>query len=494
MSENSFLGIDIGTSSVKAVVFDDKGFQLFRSVKQYSLKTSPNGYAELNPDTVLSACLHVMKESFAFAENKGGITGIGFCALMLSVMAIDSRGKPLTQLMTWADNRAAEEARFIEENFDSKELYMKTGCRVHHPLYPLTKILWLKKHHPDIAAQIWKYITIKDYILLHLTGDLAADITTASTQGYFNTHSHTWDEDICKNVLSSDTSCFPEIRPCISRLPELKKEIRDYLEIKNSIPVTLGTGDGIAAHLGCGIRDEKAISSTLGTSGAIRRFTKSPLLDPLQRTWCYGYTEKKWIAGGAINNGGIVLTWLLNMFGQKNTEEAYSAINKLAGETPPGSEGVMFLPLLTGERSPNWNSDLRGSVFGLDFHHSRKHLLRAAMEGIMFRMFSIFEIITEGKKDAVQVLPNGGYANSPVWLQIQADIFGRSIRVPKSREASSLGAAFLAMASQGFISEEDVLPGMKTDQKIDPVHENTEVYAELYKKHLQIYKATVDLL
>ena len=498
-----FLGVDIGTSGTKAVLFDRQGFQLHRAVRPYSLLFSDTGAVELDPGEVFSTCLEAVKEALAVSGKNGSIAGIGFASQMHSLMAVDNRGDPLTALMTWADTRAEREARFIEENFDIKSLYEKTGCRGHHPMYPLSKLLWIKNNRRDITAKTWKYISIKEYIIFKLTGDLAADMTSASSLGYCNTISRNWDREICRNILGIDISFLPEIRECASITAPLKNEYRDFLGLTGGIPITLGTGDGIAAHIGCGIRDETGISSTIGTSGALRKFSRGPVFDPGQRTWCYSYTSDTWVTGGAVNNGGLVLAWLLSRFGKEysggqssGSEDDYTFINTYAGEIGPGSGGLLFLPLLTGERSPNWRSDLRGGIFGLDYQHDKRHILRAALEGVMFRMYSIYEIMIEGSPPGGGLPPggaiiaNGGYTHSEVWLQIQADIFGRTISVSKAEEATALGAAFLSMLSGGYITnKEEVLPGMTAEREVAPQPGNTEKYSEVYRKYLQLYDA-----
>jgi gluconokinase len=492
-----FLGVDIGTSGTKAVLFDYQGLQIHRAVRPYALTISNNGKAELDPNTVFSACLEAVQETASICGNNTTLAGIGFASQMHSLMAIDSQGEPLTALMTWADTRAEEEARFIAENFDIESLYKKTGCRAYHPIYPLAKILWLKRHRQDITSKIWKYITIKEYILYKLTGDLAVDVTSASSQGYFNTTDRRWDEGICLDVLETDLSFFPEIRECATVTAPLKNEYRVFLGLSEDVTITLGTGDGIAAHIGCGIRDEMGVSSTVGTSGALRKLTKRPTFDPQQRTWCYAYTGDTWVTGGAINNGGLVLSWLLERFGREyaggpNTEieDQYTLINRYAGEIPPGSDGLLFLPLLTGERSPNWRSDLRGSLFGLDYHHDKRHILRAALEGVMFRMFAVYEILDQEPEPSNPIIANGGYIHSEVWLQIQADIFGRKISIPKTKNATALGAAFLSMVSGGYISSEgEILPGMAVEKEVLPDDQRHREYQLLYRKHLRVYDA-----
>ena len=487
-----FLSLDIGTSSVRAAIFDLNGLQKNISDMEYTLTTTSDGRAEMNADVVFDCALKVIRA----CVDQTGITpsGVGISCHMHSLMLVDKNGEPLTELMTWADNRAAAEAEFIATHYDVSDLYRRTGCRVQHPLYPLSKILWFKKHEPELFNKTAKFITIKEYILYKLYGIFAVDYTLASCQGCYNIHTQSWDEFILREILGISKDRFSDVVECNYALKGFKKEYEGLLGIPGDTPVVIGSGDGIMANLGCGVRDDTAFSSTIGTSGAIRTAVSSPLLDAQQRTWCYSFTKDTWVAGGAINNGGIILRWLREEFrkqfefdAQQSGENIYQLFDTYAAQINPGSDGLIFLPYITGERSPDWNASVRGLMFGLSHSHSRKHIVRAAMEGVMFRLYSVFEVMTELRDHADKVMANGGYTNSIPWLQMQADIFNKEILVPEVQEASALGAAYLTMTTLGAVRPETVLQGMLPKRVVRPVEGNHEIYNEVYARSKQIY-------
>lgn len=491
-----FLGIDIGTSSVRAVLFDRMGTPINFSSSEYPLITSIDGKAELDPELIFYKLLGTLKSCINFPGfNHTDLYGIGLSCQMHSLMAVDCKGNPLTNLITWVDTRAKDEAKVIETRFDVKEMYEKTGCRVQHPMYPLSKLLWLKHNNPEIFNKAYKFITFKEYMLFKLYGYYIVDYTLASSQGYFNIHTQKWDYEIVHDILQMSEDKLSDVVECTYALRGFKQEYENMTGISKDTPLIIGSGDGIAANIGCGVSDDTSISSTIGTSGALRTTVSRPILDPQQRTWCYSFTKDMWVFGGAINNGGIVLKWLREVFKRQfendaceYNESVYNIFDRFASEIEPGSKGLIFLPLLTGERSPDWNSEVRGLMYGLSYSHSRKHIIRAAMEGIMYRMYSVYEILSNLSGNILRINANGGYAKSDVWLQIQADIFNKEIIVPRVSEASALGAAYLTMISLGCIKDySQLLPGMYPQKIISPIREHNELYSKIYESAIEIY-------
>lgn len=492
-----FMGIDIGTSGVRAAIFDRKGRQLSLEHVEYPMICTESDMAELDPDVVLDSLVNVVKKSVEIADVRAEeLEGIGLSTHLFSFMALDASGEKLTNIITWADLRSINQALEIDREFDCLQLYNLTGCRVQHPMYPLSNILWLKQKHPDIFAKASKFVSIKEYILFRLFGEYVIDITDASTTACFNIHSFNWDKTILKEVIGVSTERFGHPVECTHMLKGMKSEYAQAMGILRETPVIVGSGDGMLANYGCGVADDTSMSCTIGTSGALRISVNSPLLDPQQRTWCYCFTRDTWVAGGAINNGGIVLKWLRDEYRKQYEYEAealgiegiYELFDKYASEIKPGCDGLVFLPFLTGERSPNWNANARGTLHGLRLMHGRKHFIRAAMEGVMYRMFSVFEAIGSMGKNPVRIIANGGYVKSDIWLQMQADIFNREIAVAGVPEAAVFGAACIAMVSlgalEGFNSR---LECMEPQKVIKPDEGNNSVYKEWYRQYKELY-------
>jgi gluconokinase len=254
------------------------------------------------------------------------------------------------------------------------------------------------------------------------------------------------------------------------------------------------------ANLGCGVFDNSRMSSTIGTSGAMRISTNKPIIDPDGKVWCYCFTKDTWVAGGAINNGGIVLKWMRDEYRgqfeiemkQMNEKSIYKLFDLYAEQINPGSDGLTFLPYLTGERSPGWHAEATGIMHGLQLLHGKKHYIRAAMEGVMYNMYSIYEAVTALNDNVKTIIANGGYANSPIWLQIQADIFNKEIAVADVSEAAALGAAYTGMVAVGAVKDfKRSLPSMQTSQTILPIQENSKIYKESYRQFQELYSKLI---
>ena len=492
-----YLGVDIGTTGVRAALYDADGFPRGYAYQEYPLLSPEPGAAELDPETVFSSLVAVVARCMAEAEDEAkGLRGIGLSTQMFSFLALDADGARLTNVVTWADTRPLPQALAYERAFDVAELYARTGCRTQHPMYPLAKILWLKETRPAVFARAAKFLSIKSYVLFRLFGRYVVDYTDASASSLFNLASFDWDPVVLGEVLGIGRERLCEPMPGTGTLSGMHPELAAAMGLRADVPVAVGAGDGIAANLGCGVFDASAMSCTIGTSGALRVAVGKPLLDPGMRTWCHCFTKDTWVAGGAINNGGLVLKWLRESFPEQFKGEAaarglrgaYALFDEFAREIPAGSEGLLFLPLLTGERSPNWNAAARGVIAGLDLRHDRRHLVKAAMEGVMYRMRSVYEVLAPLAGDVRQIRANGGYAGSDVWLQMQADVFGTEIAVAGVEEAASFGAAVLAMHGTGDHTDLKMpLPAMAVGRTFEPDPANAAVYEAGFKEFLALY-------
>ncbi|WP_406542273.1 gluconokinase [Clostridium ljungdahlii] len=326
MSERVYLGIDIGTSGIRSNVFDIKGNQIGFDYKEYPTICTERGMLELDPDVVFKSLIEVVKNSIDKCNlSFNDIRSIGMSSQMHSFLAVDRNGNNLTNVITWGDTRSIDEARFIEKNYDCNKLYRKTGCRVQHPMYPLSNILWVKNKMPQVFKNTYKFVTIKEYIIFKLSGKFVIDVTDASAMGCLNINNFQWDEYILKNILQIDSDRFGEVKECTYVVPGIKSEYARQMGIKIDTPLVIGSGDGIMANIGCGGFDDTSMSCTIGTSGALRIAVNKPLFDEEQRTWCYCFTKDTWVAGGAINNGGIVLKYFRNQFRQQFEKEASEA-------------------------------------------------------------------------------------------------------------------------------------------------------------------------
>ena len=496
-----FMGVDIGTSGVRAALFNKEGYQVALYHKEYPLICHLQAMGELKPETVFSAFMEVIRKCIDKVKTKTVIKSIGLSTQLFSILAVDKEGNCLTNAFTWVDARCMDCASNILKNFDIKDLYRRTGCRVDHPMYPLSKIIWIRETQPILYEKVYKFVSIKSFILYRLFGgEYIIDITDASTTAYFNIHTFDWDEKILNDVLDINKEYFPIPKDITYTLTGIKDEYAKVMTVDKNTPVVIGSGDGMLANLGCGVFDDTSMSCTIGTSGAIRIAIDKPILDEQCRTWCYCFTRDTWVAGGAVNNGGIVLKWLRDEYSKQFEAElketgdsnTYKLFDRYAKEIKPGSEGLIFLPYLTGERSPGWHADAKASVHGFQLVHGRKHIIRAAMEGVFYNMYNIYEAVTKMGDNVQAVIANGGYDNSDIWLQIQADIFGKEITVAGAGEAAAFGAAYAGMVAIGALNGfTDVLPSMKTSKIVKPNDNNIEIYREAYRQFTMLYDKIV---
>ncbi len=493
---NVFVGVDIGSSGVRAVLFNPGGEQVFMACQEYPIASPKQGWAELDPEKVFSGTVAAVRQCAVHAAEQGlEISGMGMSCQMHSLLAVNRQGIPITGAMLWADTRGVEEAAFIQKNYDTESLYYSTGCRLDHPMYPVSKILWLKNKMPGTFKDAARFITLNEYIIFKLFGEYLVDYSLAGCQGLFNVRTLKWEESVTRDILKISIDQLSQPVECTTALRGMRPAYAQEMGISPGIPFVVGGGDGVLASLGCGVFDVNAFSSGIGTSGAIRTTGSSPLLSAGRRTWCYPFIRGLWVSGGAINNGGLVLRWLRSTFNQEFSSEAqklgcsiYQLFDRFANELSPGSDGLIFLPYLTGERCPDWNASARGIMFGLSMAHGKKHIVRASMEGILYRLYSVYEALKVLNPRSTEIVASGGYTKSKIWLKMQADLFNKAVKVSPVTETSALGAAYLAMLAVGAVDRLGTpLPAMKPVRTIVPEAGAHEAYQKLYTQAMNIY-------
>lgn len=489
-----YLGVDLGTTNIKAVLFDGAGRQKGIVSLENRIFTPDANRVECDPEEIFSSMLLAMKQCLDQVEHsRRNLHGIGLSTQSHNIFALDKDGNGLCNAMIWADTRAQKEAQHIGDLVPTKSLYNRTGCYPKHPLYPLSKVLWMREHLPQ-WDRVSCLVGIKDYILRRLYGKQVTDYANASCSGFFNIHRQQWDADILQDVLRIDRSVLSDVVPADHVLRGMKKEYADYLGISADVPFCVGANDGACADIGSGAFAPNAASCSIGTSGAVRKMVSVPLLADGMQTWCYSVSDGLWIAGGATNNAGIALRWLKkNYFRQYEmaAKEAggniYALFSAYASEIPIGCDGLTFLPYFTGERSPDWNDDAKGIMFGLTLRHTDRHIIRAAMEGALFRLYEVFCCMKTLGCNIEVLCASGGYTKSDVWLQMQADLFGTELQVSEVTEGAALGAAYLAMQGIGKLRYGEMLDSMKNIRKIMSDPNKRDLYEKAYKQAEEIY-------
>jgi len=487
------MGIDIGTTSTKAVLFREDGSVAASGNAGYPLHTPAPSVAEQNPDDILAAVVQAVRQAMDLSGARPeDVRFVAASSAMHSVLPVDEAGRPLMNALTWADNRSAAWARKLKSEPGGLELYLRTGTPV-HPMSPITKLLWLRSERPELFARAAKFVSLKEYVFHKLFGTYVVDHSIASATGMFNLISLDWDEEALR-IAGLTRDRLSEPVPTTHRLCGLDPGYAAAMGLAPSTPFVVGASDGVLSNLGLDAIGPGVVAVTIGTSGAIRTVVDRPQTDPKGRYFCYALTEHHWVIGGPVNNGGVIFRWVRDEFAASETETAkrlgispYDVLTRIAERVRPGSDGLIFHPYLTGERAPLWNPDARGSFFGLTLHHRKEHMIRAALEGVIYNLYMVLLAMQEQIGVPRQIKATGGFARSPLWRQMMADIMGQSVVVPESFESSCLGAVVLGRLAFGETDAFERVAGMVgTTHEHAPNPEAAGVYRELLPIYVRL--------
>jgi len=487
--EPLFLGIDLGTSAVKALVIDPEGKQVGFAKSDLKVHQPGPNCREQDLEEAWQAMLSAVRKAISRLDPEK-IRSLSFSATMHGFMPIDRIGKPLSRMMIWADARAQRQAEELKRKFGVKEIYRRTGCPVAALYYP-ARILWLKKNQPRIFQQAARFASIKDAIIYRLTGRWVMDKSQASSNGILRIHQLKWDEKLL-GAIGIGPERLPDLIDPEAAAGELWTNPAKLLGLKPGMPVIAGAGDGGLANLGSGAINPGQAAVTIGSSGAVRKIFKNPWINPDSATWCYYLASNLFYAGGAINSGGIILNWLrdgLLAGGPESRAAPYEKIIARAKSVSPGAEGLIFLPYLFGERTPYWNPDARGVFFGIAPEHRQEHFARAVLEGITMAVAHIFSLLENSPGGVSEIRASGGFIQSEFWGQLLADLLGKPVIIPGPKQGSALGAAILAMVGAGAIKNlGEARKFTRPEKIIKPDLKKTAFYRERFSLFLKLYQ------
>lgn len=480
------VGLDIGTTSVKAVLFDIHGKLIYETEEMNTTFHPRAGWAEQDPDQILENTTKVIKQTVnQVNQNTMTLLGIGLSSAMHSLICLDDHMKPLSNNIIWSDGRSSN---FAEELLlgNGKEIYKRTGTPI-HPMSPFLKLVWMKETEFAPYHKASYFMSMKEYLVYKWFGKRWVDYSVAAASGLYNVSTHDWDEEAITLVgLSKDQ--LSEIVEPQKRLPSLQPKVASELGISTELPFVIGAADGQFANLGDGAISPGEVAISVGTSGAIRQFTEGAPIDPNMETFTYAFTKNTSIVGGPTNNGGIVLQWLKDTLEFKGSHEEFL---RGAEKVKPGAEGILFLPYVNGERAPLWNQKAKGNLYGLTIEHRKDHIVRAVLEGIAFNLYHISQSLERMAGQPKRITVNGGLSQSELWVQILADIFGKSIHLSESHHSVAWGAAWTALVGIGRKdSYEEIKENISVRKVIQPNLEHHELYLEIFKKYEKLSKET----
>lgn len=489
------IGMDIGTTSTKAVLYDLKGNVIAYANNLYPLYRDSQGMAEEDPEEIFIAVTKGLHEIIKKADlTQGKLHGVSFSSANQSLIALDANHKPLTRVITWADTRSAAYAETLKASGQGSAIYSRTGTPI-HPMSLLCKLLWLKAEQPDIYQQAKYYCGIKEYIFYRLLGVWKMDISVASGTGIFNIFDLDWDQEALA-LTGVNATQLPAIVDAYEQSQGIKPQLAAEIGLPVDTPFIQGAFDGALSNLGVGAIKPGEVAITIGTSGAVRVITDHPIIDPKERVFCYALTKDLWVIGGPVNNGGVVFRWARdNLFdAEKNTaallqEDSYNLLTTIAEKVPAGAGGLVFLPFLGGERAPLWDANARGTFFGLTQLHTRANMIRAVLEGIVYNLYTVLLALEEVVGKPNTIMATGGFSQANLCRHILADVFEMPITTPNNFESSCLGAAVIGMKALGLVDDlSEVKAFVGATETFAPQPENFEAYREMMPIYLRLSK------
>lgn len=479
MANSYVLGLDLGTTSAKACLFDLQG-NLVASVEEMITSSYPQqGWVEQNSRHIEQHAVKAIKATLEQAQIAGQqLVALSFSAAMHSIIAVDGGGEPLSPAIIWADGRAAEQVDALDPQL-KQQLYTATGTPV-HPMTPLMKLLWMKEHQYAPYTEAAYFMSIKEYLIYVWSGERVIDYSMASATGLFDPRKLDWHEQALE-LAGINSAQLGRIVPPTARLQAIKPEIAEAMGVRQDLPFIIGAADGQLSNLGIGAVLPGEIAVSVGTSGAIRQFTHEVVVGGQQETFCYAFAADQFIVGGPTNNGGIVLQWLKNLL---QDERDFSQFLADANGVAPGADGLLFLPYINGERAPVWNQHAKGNFYGVTVTHGKPHFIRAVLEGITFNLYSIGKALHTEQEGTRKMYVNGGLARSPLWLQMMADMFNAEIYVSENHHGAAWGAAWTALVALELVpSFAEIKHNIPMSEPTLPNAERVQEYAELYRNY-----------
>jgi len=492
------IGIDLGTSGTKTVLFDENGNAVCSATEEYPLYQPENGWAEQDPDDWWKACVITVKKILADSKiNPGDISGIGFSGQMHGLVMLDNKGDVIRKSIIWCDGRTVKECAQIGERVGVSRLVELTA---NHALTSFTagNILWVRNNEPDNYKRCSHILLPKDYLRYKLTGMFGAEPSDASGMNLLDINKCIWSQEVLEK-LEIDPAFLPPVGESSGIAGHITSEAAALTGLKEGAPVVFGGGDNAAAAIGTGVVEKGKAFITIGTSGVIFAHSDSVAIDPQGRvnTFCSA-VPNSWVVFGCTLSAGMSLQWLRNNFflpemkvAEGLNRDTYDIMTAQAERVPIGSNRLIFMPYLMGERSPILDPNARAVFFGLSAIHNKYDMLRSVMEGVIFAQRQCLDVHRNMGIEFNEVYATGGGGTSSLWRQMIADIFDIPVVTIQNREGPALGAAILAGVGTGLYSN---IPDackqiIKTNTPQDPISENTKKYTPYYQLFCDLYPA-----
>lgn len=494
------MGIDIGTTSARAIIIDEEGKLLGAGVYEYPLYHPQPLWAEQDPQDWWEGTKKSIGKALKEADVKPQeIGGIGLSGQMHGLVLLDENYEVLRRSILWCDQRTVKQCEYIMRK--SRQTLVKSTCNPALTGFTLPKVIWVRQEEPKIYDKIHKMLLPKDYIRFKLTGEFATEVSDASGTLMLDVKKRKWSEDVL-SAFGINKEALPVVYESVQITGKITPEAARETGLKEGIPVVGGGGDQAAGGVGNGVVREGLLSSTIGTSGVVFASLNDVKTDPLLRThtFCHAVPGKWHIMGVMLSAGGS-LKWFRDNLGMEELnvskitgQDPYEILTMEASRVEPGSEGLIFLPYLMGERTPYPDPYAKGVFFGLTPRHTKAHLVRAVMEGVAFGLRDSLEIIKRLGTKIEEIRASGGGARSELWRQIQADINNTQMVTINMSEGPAFGVALLAGVGTGVYKsvEEACESTIHITGTTEPIKENVKRYEEYYKIYRSLYHKLKD--
>ena len=489
------LAHDLGTSGNKATLFSEEGKMIASKTMSYNTIFAEGNRAEQNPSDWWTAIVNTTRELLK-ETDASDIAGVALSGQMMGCLCVDKHGKPLRPHILYCDQRSTEEESFLSEKIDPLEFYGITGHRI-SASYSIEKLMWVKKHEPEIFRDTYKMLNAKDYINYRLCGRMATDPSDASGTNAYDLNQWQWSDKIIE-AAELDIKLFPDVCSSIDVIGEVTDAASRETGLRPGTPVICGGGDGSCAGVGVGCVSPGMAYNCLGSSSWIALTVEKPIVDEQRRTMNWAHVVPGLLhPSGTMQTAGSAYKWMLDQLcGQESAEaktsgrNVFDLIDDQLSKSPVGANKLLFLPYLLGERTPRWNVDAKGAFIGLTLAHQHGDMLRAVMEGITMNLGLIVSIFRNHIPiDSITVV--GGGAKNKIWQQMMADIYQTEIKIPNYlEEATSMGAAVLAGIGAGLFKDFNVIERfINIEQVIHPDSGNVEKYKKLLPLFDESYHA-----
>ena len=483
------LGIDLGTQSVKILLLQEDGHVLGTSNGDYPILTPSIGYAEQEPSSWWLAAVGAIKRLI----NETGIdthdiAAIGLSGQMHGMVPLDRAGEVVRPAIIWCDHRASEYVDYVYRVM-GKEEFSRITLNPLSPGFQVATLLWMRDHEPDNYLRLATVVLPKDYVRYRLTGSLGSELTDASSTLVFDTSARCWSKKVIE-TLGLDISHFPILSDPLDVVGGISVEAAKETGLISGTPVIAGGSDQPMQAIGNGVITPGTVSITTGTGGQLFSVVNRPVYNPELNTHTFcNVLPETWYVMAATLSAGLSLSWYAASIAHV---QDFALLNAEAAEVAPGSEGLFFLPYLSGERTPHFDPEARALFYGLTLRHSRGHLTRSIMEGVAYSYRDCLSLLEKLGIQADRIIGSGGGARSQLWLQIQSDVLGREIRTTGVSEQASLGAALSAGVGVGMfpnISEACARLVRGEEQVVHPNPERSKVYDRCYPIYRDLYQS-----